>query len=93
MSTHTIEPGQRLRMQIGNTSATVSVIKEAVVPAGYWICRDESCGQQRVVARTVLMPFETAPVAIEPAPLLPAALGAIPALAIPPLTPAPTTAF
>lgn len=87
MTTHTIEPGQRLRMQIGNMSSTVSVLSEAVVPAGYWICRDESCGQQRVVASTVLMPFEPATVVTETAALVPAMLGALPAI-----VPAPTIA-
>ena len=63
MSTHTIEPGQRLRMLVGGSSTTVSVISEAIVPAGYWICHDESCGQQRVVAHTVLEPLPSVPVA------------------------------
>lgn len=85
MSTHTIEPGQRLRMQIGDTSTTVSVISEAVVPAGYWICRDESCGQQRVVARTVLAPLEAPPVITETAPPVHSIVGTIPAL--PPVSP------
>ncbi|HWB09693.1 MAG TPA: hypothetical protein VG826_10725 [Pirellulales bacterium] len=65
MSTHTIEPGQRLQMLVGDSSTTVSVISEAIVPAGYWICRDESCGQQRVVAHTVLAPLAALPVAPE----------------------------
>jgi hypothetical protein len=73
MSTHTIEPGQRLRMLVGDSSTTVSVISEAIVPAGYWICRDESCGQQRVVAHTVLAPLPTVPIVTEEAcALLPA---------------------
>jgi hypothetical protein len=61
MPTHIIEPGQRLRMLVGGISTTVSVISEAIVPAGYWICRDESCGQQRVIAHTVLEPLPDAP--------------------------------
>jgi hypothetical protein len=64
MSTHTIEPGQRLTMLVGDSSTTVSVIAEAIVPAGYWICRDE-CGQQRVVAHTVLAPLPAVAVAGE----------------------------
>lgn len=67
MATHTIEPGQRLTMLVGGSSTTVSVISEAIVPAGYWICRDESCGQQRVVAHTVLVP-PAPPAAVEPLP-------------------------
>ncbi|HEV3025387.1 MAG TPA: hypothetical protein VGX76_23110, partial [Pirellulales bacterium] len=67
MSTHTIEPGQRLQMLVGDSSTTVSVISEAIVPAGYWICRDESCGQQRVVAHTVLAPLPTVAVVGEEA--------------------------
>ena len=27
------------------------------MPADYWICRDESSGQQRLVARTALFPI------------------------------------
>ncbi|HEV3340323.1 MAG TPA: hypothetical protein VG125_08195 [Pirellulales bacterium] len=69
MPTHTIEPGQRLRMLVGGISTTVSVIAEAIVPTGYWICRDESCGQQRVIAHTVLGPLPDAPAVGDGAPV------------------------
>ena len=81
MSMHTIEPGQRLRMLVGDSSTTVSVISEAIVPAGYWICRDESCGQQRVVAHTVLVPLPTEPTPAAPLTAVP--MPAIPVAALP----------
>ncbi|HVX63062.1 MAG TPA: hypothetical protein VHC19_20740 [Pirellulales bacterium] len=57
MSMHSIEPGQRLRMEAGERSGFVEVLSEAVVPADYWICRDESSGQRKLVARTALFPI------------------------------------
>lgn len=57
MTTHSIEAGQRLKMQSGDKSGFVQVLAEAVVPAGYWVCRDEGSGQQRVIARTALFPI------------------------------------
>jgi hypothetical protein len=61
MSTHSIEPGQRLNMQAGDKSGFVQVLAEAVVPAGYWICREERSGQQRIIARTALFPIAADP--------------------------------
>lgn len=66
MSMHSIEPGQRLKMQAGEKSGFVEVLAEAVVPAGYWICRDEISGQRRVVAATALFPLEDVAVAETP---------------------------
>ncbi|HET6882517.1 MAG TPA: hypothetical protein VFI31_20285 [Pirellulales bacterium] len=59
MSTHSIEPGQRLQMNTGKTSAIVEVLAEAIVPSGYWLCRDEASGHRSVIARTVLFPIVT----------------------------------
>jgi hypothetical protein len=56
MSTHSIEPGQRLQTKSGEASAVVEVISEAVVPCGYWLCRDEASGHRRLIARTALFP-------------------------------------
>jgi len=61
MSTHSIEPGQRLEMQVGNQAGFVQVLSQAVVPAGYWICREERSGQQRIIARTALFPITADP--------------------------------
>ncbi len=61
MLTHSIEPGQRLQMQAGGKSSFVHVLAEAVVPADYWICRDEISGQNRVIARTALFPIAAPP--------------------------------
>jgi hypothetical protein len=66
MLTHSIEPGQRLKMQAGDQSGFVQVLAEAVVPAGYWVCRDERSGQQRVIARTALFPIVADPLAVNP---------------------------
>ena len=57
MTMHSIEPGQRLRMEAGERSGFVEVLSEAVVPADYWICRDESTGQRKLVARIALFPI------------------------------------
>ena len=59
MSVHSIEPGQRLQMKSGETSAIVEVIAEAVVPACYWLCRDEATGHRRLIAQTALFPITT----------------------------------
>lgn len=70
MSMHSIEAGQRLKMMSGEAHSIVEVLAEAVVPAGYWLCRDEASGHRRVVAQTVLFPIvESVPVAATPAPL------------------------
>jgi len=66
MSTHIIEPGQRLKMEAGDKSGFVQVLAEAVVPAGYWICREERSGQQRIIARTALFPIAADPLAVNP---------------------------
>ena len=65
MSMHSIEPGQRLKMQAGDKSGFVQVLAEAVVPAGYWICREERSGQQRIIARTALFPIAADPPALD----------------------------
>lgn len=65
MSTHAIEPGQRLKMEAGDISGLVHVLAEAVVPAGYWICRDERSGQQRIIARTALFPIAADPLTVD----------------------------
>ena len=76
MSMLSIEPGQRLKMQSGEKSGFVQVLAEAVVPAGYWVCREEGSGQQRVIARTALVPIAADPVPVEatatPSAVLPA---------------------
>lgn len=59
MSMHSFEPGQRLQMRSGGASAIVEVISEAVVPACYWLCRDEATGHRRVIAKTALFPIAT----------------------------------
>lgn len=59
MSIHSFEPGQRLQMRSGGDAAIVEVLAEAVVPACYWICRDEATGQRRIVAQTALSPIAT----------------------------------
>jgi hypothetical protein len=65
MSTHSIEPGQRLKMQAADSSGFVQVIAQAIVPADYWVCRDEGSGQQRVIARTALFPIFPDAVAVD----------------------------
>ena len=67
MSMHSIEPGQRLKMQAGDKSGYVQALAEAVVPAGYWICREERSGQQRIIARTALFAIAPDPSAVNPA--------------------------
>ena len=57
MSPSMIEPGQRLQMLVGGATVMVFAVSEAVVPASYWICREEIGGQQRVVAAAVLHPI------------------------------------
>lgn len=59
MSMHAIEPGQRLQTRSGEASAIVEVMAEAVVPACYWLCRDEASGHRRVIAKTALFPIAT----------------------------------
>ncbi|HEX7379369.1 MAG TPA: hypothetical protein VF278_19760 [Pirellulales bacterium] len=66
MAMHTIEPGQRLQTLVGDQIRFVQVVAEAVVPAGYWLCRDEPSGQSRVIAQTALEPIPVEPVAMEP---------------------------
>ena len=80
MSMHSIEPGQRLEMRVSSKSNFVHVVAQAVVPAGYWICRDEASGQQRVVAGTALfpLPVEPAAVSVTPAPLAAATPSSVP---------------
>jgi hypothetical protein len=68
MATHSIEPGQRLRVQVADLSGFVHVIAAAIVPADYWVCREESSGQQRVIARTALFPIATDLLDVTPAP-------------------------
>jgi hypothetical protein len=60
-----IEPGQRVEMKSGEKAGFVQVLAEAVVPAGYWICREEGSGQQRVIARTALFPIVAEPAAFQ----------------------------
>ncbi len=69
MSSNSIEPGQRLQMKSGEDVAVVEVIAEAVVPAGYWLCRDEASGHRRVIAQTALFPFAVCAPVGTPAPL------------------------
>lgn len=57
MSPSMIEPGQRLQMQIGGATSVVCAVSEAVVPAAYWVCREEQGGQKRIVAAAVLQPI------------------------------------
>jgi hypothetical protein len=59
MSMQSIGPGQQLRVKSGDAYAVVEIIAEAVVPAGYWLCRDESSGHRRVIAQTALFPIPT----------------------------------
>jgi hypothetical protein len=75
MSVHSIEAGQRLQTKSGGKSGVVHILAEAVVPAGYWVCRDEASGHQTVIAQTALFP-----IAIDPAPI---------AVAVPPVPAAP----
>lgn len=65
MPEHFIEPGQRLKMQSKDLSGFVQVIAKAIVPADYWICREEGSGQQRVIARTALVPIAVDPIAVD----------------------------
>lgn len=67
MSTHSIEAGQRLKMQAGDKSGFVQVLAEAVVPAGYWICREELSGKQSIISRTALFPIAADPATVAPA--------------------------
>lgn len=67
MSTHSIEAGQRLKMQAGDKSGFVQVLAEAVVPAGYWICREELSGKQSIISRTALFPIAADPATADPA--------------------------
>ena len=67
MSTHSIEAGQRLKMQAGDKSGFVQVLAEAVVPAGYWICREELSGKQSIISRTALFPIAADPATAAPA--------------------------
>lgn len=62
MSMFSIEPGQRLQMKSGDTAAFVEVISAAVVPADYWLCRNEASGHRSVIARTALFPIAAEPV-------------------------------
>ncbi|HQU41185.1 MAG: hypothetical protein B7Z73_05785 [Planctomycetia bacterium 21-64-5] len=73
MSTHSIEPGQRLKVQSGFKTGFVQVLAEAVVPAGYWVCREEGSGQQRVIAQTALFPIAAGPLVVDATPLVSAA--------------------
>lgn len=57
MALYSIEPGQRLQMKSGDASAVVEVIAEAVVPFGYWLCRNEASGHRTVIANTALFPI------------------------------------
>lgn len=66
MAMHAIEPGQRLQTGIGEQIRFVQVLAEAVVPAGYWLCREEASGQSRVIAQTALAPIPAEPVIAEP---------------------------
>lgn len=66
MAMHAIEPGQRLQTVVGGQIRFVQVLVEAVVPAGYWLCREEASGQSRVIAQTALVPVAMEPVAGEP---------------------------
>ena len=66
MSTHSIEPGQRLKMEAGDKSGFVQVLAEAVVPAGYWICREEFSGKQSIISRTALFPIAAGSAAVNP---------------------------
>lgn len=67
---HSIEAGQRLRIKSGDAYTVVELLAEAVVPCGYWICRDEASGQRRVVAQNALLPLPTdVPVSAEIAPI------------------------
>lgn len=59
MWNQSIEAGQRLRMKSGDVDAVVEVLAEAIVPAGYWVCRDEASGHRRVVAHNALFPVAT----------------------------------
>ena len=56
---HSIEAGQRLRMKSGDVDTVVEVLAEAVVPCGYWVCRDEASGHRRVIAQNALFPVVT----------------------------------
>lgn len=62
MAPHAIEPGQRLKTEVGGQIRFVQVLAEAVVPAGYWICREEASGQSRVIAQTALAPVYVEPI-------------------------------
>lgn len=69
MSAHPIESGQVRLATAGETSKTVLVLAQAVVPFGYWICQNQDDGQQRIVAATSLahIPDDSAPLATEAA--------------------------
>lgn len=71
MSMHAFEPGQRLQMRSGGDSTIVEILAEAVVPACYWLCRDEATGHRSLVAQTALFPI--AAIAEVAAPTVPTA--------------------
>jgi hypothetical protein len=86
MQSQLIEAGQRLNLRTGEKSGIVLAQMEAIVPAGYWICKDEASGQRRVIAATALSPLEAPPLTIEPnQPPAFAASTALAPLAAPPL--------